>query len=317
MTGVANAANPATFAVTALPVGFEDLASLRIFARVVELQSFSEAARRMGITPSTVSKHISALEEQFGTRLVNRTTRRLSITDAGTRLYQTYRRVIGELQDVRDELAAIDSEPKGHLRVSLPISLGARKIAPALPDFLKRYPAITLGIDLSPTRVDLLGEDIELAVRIADRLPDGAVALRLAPYRRVFCAAPSYLAERGVPRTPEDIESHDCLVVPVASGGMTWTLNSPEGVVSVPVKGRMVVNHGDAIYDAAIAGLGLSMQPRWRVQEALADGRLVEVLQEYIGPKLWIWAVLARRGAMPSKVNAFVEFLRATLADLA
>lgn len=295
---------------------FEDLTSLRIFARVVELQSFSEAARRMGITPSTVSKHISALEAQLRTRLVNRTTRKLAVTEAGNRLYQHYRLVLEELRRAHEDLTSMESEPQGLLRASMPMALGGRKIAPAIPPFLRRYPKIKLGIDLSLSKIDMLGEQIDVAVRIGDALPDGVVAMRLAPYRHVFCAAPAYLAERGTPRTPDELSQHDCMVVPGANGGHSWPVWQDSAVVSLPVNGRLVASHGDAIYDSALAGLGISMQPRWRVEQALKDGQLVEVLSEYSVQRLSIWAVLAQRGPMPSKVKVFVEFLRDTLSDL-
>ena len=298
------------------PPGLDDLASLRIFASVVELESFSEAARRIGVMPSTVSKHIAALEQQLGTRLVNRTTRRLFVTDAGSRLYRRYLRIVDELRQAQEELSSMQSEPMGHLRVSLPLALGSRRIAPAIPAFLKRHPKISMDLDLSVETVDVLAEHIDVAVRIAARLDDGLVAVRLAPYRRVFCAAPEYLAEHGVPRTPDDLQRHECLVSIGASGEHAWPMLQDGAVRSVPVRSRLVVNHGDAIYDAALGGLGICMQARWRVEEALRDGRLVEVLPEHVVQQRSIWAVLAQRGAMSPKVRVFVEFLKDTLADL-
>jgi DNA-binding transcriptional LysR family regulator len=303
-------------AATELPPGLDDFASLRIFARVVELESFSEAARSVGVTPSTVSKHIAALETQLGTRLVNRTTRQLFVTDAGSRLYQRYLRVLDELRQAQQELSSLQSEPMGHLRVSLPLALGARRIAPGIPAFLKRHPKITMDLDLSVEKVDVLAEHIDVAVRIAARLDDGLVAMRLAPYRRVFCASPQYLAEHGVPRTPDDLAGHDCMVAIGASGEHAWPVMENGAVRSVPVRSRLVVNHGDAIFDAALAGLGICMQARWRVEEALRDGRLVEVLPDHVVQQRSIWAVLAQRGAMSPKVRVFVDFLKDTLGDL-
>ncbi|MEZ5649877.1 MAG: LysR family transcriptional regulator [Burkholderiaceae bacterium] len=295
---------------------FDDLVSLRIFARVVESESFSEAARRAGTTPSTVSKRIAALEAQFGTPLFNRTTRSVSVTEAGAKLYERYREVIEILKEASEEISSMDQEVRGQLRVSFPVALGARKIAPAMPAFLKKYPGINLSVDLSFEKVDMLGEHVDIAVRLAESLPDGLIAIRLAPYWHVFCAAPEYLTARGVPQSPEDLAGHDCLVVPGAYGGLTWPMHRPDGLHAVPVNGRLVANHGDAVYDAAIAGLGISMQPRWRVAADLESGRLVEVLSEHVVQKRWIWAVLARRGPMPVRVRLFVDFLREVLADL-
>ncbi|HMS77960.1 MAG TPA: LysR family transcriptional regulator [Burkholderiaceae bacterium] len=299
-----------------LPSGLDDLASLRIFARVVELESFSEAARRVGVSPSTVSKHIAALEDQLGTRLVNRTTRQLFVTDAGSRLYQRYLRIVDELRQAQEELSSLQAEPMGHLRVSVPLALGGRRVAPLVPDFLKRHPKLTMELDLSVHTVDVLAEHFDVAVRIAAKLDDGLTAVRLAPYRRVFCASPAYLAERGIPRTPADLDRHECMVAIGAGGEQAWPMLQDGTVRMVPVRSRLVVNHGDAIYDAALAGLGICMQARWRVEDALRDGRLVEVLPEYIVQQRSIWAVLAQRGAMSPKVRVFVDFLRDALGDL-
>lgn len=296
--------------------GLDDFGALRTFARVVEQQSFSKAARQMGVTPSTVSKQISALEVQLRTRLVNRTTRQLVITDAGERLYQRFLRVAEELREAQEELSSMQAEPTGHLRVSLPLALGARCIAPHIPGFLKRFPALSLDLDLSVAKVDLLADHFDVAVRIADTLGDGLVAIRLAPYRRLFCAAPSYLAARGTPQRPEELGSHECLVAVGARTERTWPVTEGGRVRHIPVSGRFVVNHGDALYEAALAGLGICMQPRWRVAEALREGLLTEILPQFAVQHRSIWAVLAQRGAMSPKVRVFVEFLQATLADL-
>jgi len=299
-----------------LASGLDDFTSLRIFARVVELQSFSEAARRIGVTPSTVSKHISALEEQLGTRLVNRTTRQLFVTDAGTRLYARYLRVLDELRQAQDELSTLQTEPMGLLRVALPLALGSRLIAPEIPRFMKRYPRLSLDLDLSVATVDVFSEHIDVAVRIADSLGEGLVAIRLAPYRRVFCASPEYLAARGTPRTPQDLAGHDLLLAKGASQEASWPILQDGVVRALPVTGRLTVNHGEPIHDAAVAGLGICMHARWRMDGALRDGRLVEVLPEHVVNTRSIWAVMAQRGAMSPKVRVFVEFLRECLAGL-
>ncbi len=296
--------------------GLDDFGALRTFARVVELRSFSEAARQMGITPSTVSKQISSLEAQLRTRLVNRTTRQLSVTDAGARLHQRYLKVLDELKQAQEELLSMQAEPVGHLRVSLPLALGAQRIAPRVPAFLKRYPSLSMELDLSVGKVDVLAEHFDVAVRIADTLGDGLVAIRLAPYRRVFCAAPAYLAEHGTPLSPDDLARHECVVAVGARAEHTWPVAENGKIRNVAVTGRLIVNHSDAIYDAALAGMGICMQARWRVKQALREGRLVEVLPRNVVQQRSIWAVLAQRGAMSPKVRVFVDFLKESLADL-
>ena len=243
-------------------------------------------------------------------------TRQLFVTDAGSRLYQRYLRIVDELRQAQEELSSLQAEPMGHLRVSVPLALGGRRVAPLVPDFLKRHPKLTMELDLSVHTVDVLAEHFDVAVRIAAKLDDGLTAVRLAPYRRVFCASPAYLAERGIPRTPADLDRHECMVAIGAGGEQAWPMLQDGTVRMVPVRSRLVVNHGDAIYDAALAGLGICMQARWRVEDALRDGRLVEVLPEYIVQQRSIWAVLAQRGAMSPKVRVFVDFLRDALGDL-
>ena len=205
-------AKSTTSIVGSAGTGLKDLTSLRVFARVVELQSFSEVARRSGVTPATISKHVSSLEGQLGARLVNRTTRRLFITEAGQRLYEHCVRIMQELDQAEAEVAEVRGEPAGPLRVTAPMLFGLLRIAPRLPEFARQYPKVSIDLDLSVEKIDLFQERIDVAVRIAEAIDPGLVAFRLAPYRRVFCASPAYLAAHGTPRTPEDLAHHNCLV---------------------------------------------------------------------------------------------------------
>lgn len=294
----------------------KDLTSLRLFVRVVELQSFSEVARRAGVTPATISKHISSLETAVGARLINRTTRRLFITDAGHRLYEHCVRVLQELDSAESELAEIKGEPAGPLHVTAPLMFGLRRISPRLPEFMQRYPKVALEVDLSIEKVDIFAERMDVAVRIAETVDPGLVAIRLAPYRRAFCAAPAYLARHGVPRTPEDLGSHNCLIGRGARLNASWPVQRDGETQSIRVSGNFLVNNGEVLRDAAVAGLGIMMGPRWQVEDDLAAGRLVEVLPEYTSTKRAIYAVLPRQGTLAPKVRAFVDFLKGCCADL-
>lgn len=295
---------------------FDDLTSLRIFARVVELQSFSEVARRIGVTPATVSKHIAALESRLGSHLVNRTTRRLFVTDAGTRLYQHCVKVLDELRLAEAELSELRQEPAGLLKVSAPLIFGARRVAAELPSFLARHPKSSIDLDLGVEKVDVYEEHIDVAIRIADEIDPGLVAIRLAPYRRIFCAAPTYLHKRGTPLVPDDLARHQCLYARGANAGASWPVRVGDRITSVRVTGRLSANHGEAIRDATVAGLGVSMTARWLVENQLRDGRLVEILSDYVVQNRSIYAVLSQRGAMTPKVRAFIEFLRQCMTDL-
>ena len=294
---------------------FEDLTTLRIFTRVVELESFSEVARRMGVTPATVSKHIGALEARLRARLVNRTTRRLFITEAGQRLYERCLRVLQELEQAEAELSEMQSEPSGLLRVTAPLMIGARQISPRLPEFMQRYPKVSVDLNLSIRKVDLFQEHIDIAVRVAETIDPGLVAFRLAPYDRVFCASPGYLREHGTPRTPDDLARHNCLVSRGATLNASWPVRKDGKVAQVRVTGNLVADNGEVIRDAVLAGMGVCMTARWLVAEDLRAGRLVEVLPEYAVQNRAVFAVLAQRGAMTPKLRCFIDFLKECLGD--
>jgi len=300
---------------SAIAEAFEDLTTLRIFARVVELESFSEVARRMGVTPATVSKHIGALEGRLRARLVNRTTRRLFVTEAGRRLYERCLRVLQELEQAEAELSEMQSEPSGMLRVTAPMMLGGRRISPRLPGFMKRYPKLSIDLNLSIQKQDLYQEHLDIAVRVAEAIDPGLVAVRLAPYDRVFCASPDYLRARGVPRTPEDLAGHNCLVSRGATLNSSWPMRKDDRVVQMRVSGNLVADNGEVIRDATLDGLGLCMTARWLVDDDIQAGRLVEVLAPYAVQNRAVYAVLAQRGAMTPKLRCFVDFLRECFPD--
>ena len=296
--------------------GVKDLTSLRIFVRVVELSSFSEVARRAGVTPATVSKHVSSLEAAVGARLINRTTRRLFITEAGQRLYEHCVRVLQELDAAESELAEIKGEPAGPLHVTAPLMFALRRLSPRLPEFLARYPKVSLDLDLSIEKVDLFQERIDVAVRIADAIDPGLVAFRLASYRRAICASPGYLAVHGTPRVPEDLAAHNCLVGRGATLNTSWPVQRNGELGSVRVSGNFLANNGEVLRDAALAGVGILMTARWQVEDDFRAGTLVDLLPEYVPTNRAIYAVLPRQGTLSPKVRAFVDFLKTCCADL-
>lgn len=296
--------------------GVKDLTSLRIFVRVVELSSFSEVARRNGVTPATVSKHVSSLEAAVGARLINRTTRRLFITEAGQRLYEHCVRVLQELDAAESELAEIKGEPAGPLHVTAPLMFALRRLSPRLPEFLARYPKVSLDLDLSIEKVDLFQQRIDVAVRIADTVDPGLVAFRLASYRRAICASPAYLERHGTPRVPEDLGAHNCLVGRGATLNASWPVQRNGELGSVRVAGNFLANNGEVLRDAALAGVGILMTARWLVEDDFRAGTLVDLLPEFVPTNRAIYAVLPRQGTLSPKVRAFVDFLKTCCADL-
>lgn len=201
---------------------FKDLTSLRIFVRTVEIGNFSEVARRIGVTPAMVSKRIAALEQDVGQRLFNRDTRRLMITEAGERLYDHCMRALLELDQAAEELSSMQDELTGTLRLTVPAMLGRAFIAPQLPKLLKEHPKLTLNVNFSMATINLYESRIDIAVRIADTVDPGLIAVKLAPYRRVFCATEAYLRKHGVPQVPSDLMAHNCLVTSGTTLDTRW-----------------------------------------------------------------------------------------------
>ncbi|MDW3685995.1 LysR substrate-binding domain-containing protein [Cupriavidus sp. CV2] len=294
---------------------FDDLVSLRIFARVVELESFSNAALRLDVTPATVSKHISALEARAGTRLVNRTTRRVAITEAGHRLYDHCQRVLAEIEEAEAGLSEFRSEPAGHIRITAPTVLAVHFIAPYLPEFLQRYPRISVDLNLDIRKTDLHHERIDVAIRITDAVEPGLVAIRLAPSRRVFCAAPRYLKTHGKPGSPQDLAGHNCLVLRSLALGDNWPVRQGEEISQIRVSGNLIADNGEVIRAAACAGTGIAMLPHWLVKEDIRADRLQEILPEHAVENITIFAVLPHRGFVSPKARCFVDFLKEKWRD--
>lgn len=287
------------------------LTGMAIFARVVDAKSFTHAARRLGISKSTVSKHVTALERRLSLRLVNRTTRRLSLTEAGQAFYESCQRIVDEVEAAEAALSQLRRAPQGTLRVNAPMSFGLLHIVPAIPEFLRRYPAVKVDLHMDDRVIDLVGEGFDVAVRIA-RLPDSRlVARRLAPNRLVVCAAPSYLAGHGVPRTPSDLSHHNCLSYTYLSTHDQWHFRGPQGPTSVRVSGTFRANNGDALRDAAVAGIGIVHLPSFLAWRELRSGALRSVLTSYAGVDAFLHAVYpyADGHPVPPKVRVFVDFL--------
>ena len=287
----------------------EPYAGIAVFTRVAETGSFSTAARDLGLSKSAVSKRVAALEDRLGARLINRTTRRLSLTEVGVAFYERAVRILTELEEAEQAVSRLHGEPRGTLRINMPMSFGIGHVAPALADFMARYPELRVAMELTDRRVDLIEEGVDLAIRIAE-LPDSSfIARRLAPARRAVCASPEYWLRHGRPRHPAELADHTCLIYTYLSAQREWRFKGPKGPVSVRVSGCLEANNGDALRDAAVAGLGVYLAPTFIVGDDLRTGRLEEVLAEYEDSRLSVYAVYPHRQHLSAKVRAFVDFL--------
>lgn len=311
-----NSPTPFLGAPSAAESALEDVSSLRMFVQTLELGSFSEVARRLGATPAMVSKRIAGLENRLGQRLLNRNTRELFPTEAGQRLYERAVRALAELDLAAAEISDLRDIPTGNLRVTAPALLGAAYIGPHVGGFLMRYPAISLSLDFSSPRLDLFQQRIDVAVRIADTIDPGMIAIKLAPYRRIFCASPNYLAERGEPVEPRDLLQHNCLVASGATPNNSWPMQSGEKVEHISVRGTLTSDNSVTVRSAAVEGVGVMMAPQWLVQDQLRANTLVQILPAFSPPEKTVYAVLLQRTDTSRKLAAVVDFLKACFSVL-
>jgi DNA-binding transcriptional LysR family regulator len=288
----------------------DQLAAMRTFAAVVDAGVFSAAAKTLGQSKATVSKQVSQLEDHLGARLLNRTTRRLSLTEIGQAYLERTRRILEEVEEAERAVSELHGAPRGTIRVNAPMSFAIRHLGPALPEFLGRYPDVSIELSLSDRVVDVVAEGYDLVIRIIELEDSSLIARKLCESRRVLCASPDYLAKRGTPGHPGDLAQHDCLIYANRPSPRDWEFENAEGEqVTVRVNGRLSTDNGDIEVEAALAGLGVSLIPDFLVDEYLADGRLTCILPDWSGRHAPIYAVYPHNRHMSAKVRVFVDFL--------
>jgi len=291
---------------------YEDM---RIFAQVMEAGSFTAAADRLGMSKQSVSRRLMQLEERLGVRLLNRSTRRLDATPLGQHYYQSALRLLGEVQQVEHDISGQAQALRGTLRLSAPLSFAMSHLGCLLTEFLQLHPQVDVEVDLSDRAVDLIGEGYDLALRIGALEDSSLIARRIASVERVYCASPAYLQARAVPLKPEDLAGHDCL--PYGhSRQVQWQFRQGGKAQAIQVTGRMRANNGELLRDAAIAGMGVTYLPTFIVGQALADRRLVRVLEAWTPPALQLSAVYPQHRQVARPVQGFVSFLHERLVHL-
>lgn len=282
------------------------VSGMAVFVAVVEGGSLAAAARSTGLTPSAVSKLVSRLERDLGSSLLRRTTRRMSVTDAGQIYYERARAILDELRAVEQEMASQGSAPRGLLRVSAPQLLGQTRVLPILLTFIARHPAISLDLDLTDRSVDMVGERVDIAVRITSEPPPAYVARHVGSLRRVLCASPAYLRTRSDLRSPRDLQDHSCLVLGGPSTTDIWKLGSSErgsGAQSIRVTARVRLSNTLALYEAAKAGLGIADLPRYLVEADLKARRLLPVLSGFEPAERGVFVIYAAGSVLPLRVR--------------
>ncbi len=283
------------------------LEDLDIFAQVARNLSMSAAGRELGLSPAVVSKRIKHLEERLGTRLFQRTTRQLSLTEAGQGFLIRIEAILAGIEDAEAFIAGRAEEARGTLKISAPTSFGRMHVAPHLKPFMQANPGITINLTLSDEFIDLVAGGYDLAIRIGELTDSSLVARRLAPVRRLLCASPDYVSTHGMPETLADLDRHVCLA---PHNNDTWRLEGPDGPVIYRPQGPLVTNSSEVIREAVIAGLGIALRSTWDVGPELKSGKLLPVLPFLEAPKnVALSAVYPSREFLPAKVRLFIDYL--------
>ena len=287
---------------------------MQTFISVVENGGFSAAAARLGLSRAQVSKSVMQLEAHLGTRLLNRTTRRVGLTDTGRAYFERSRAILEDVDELEGVVREHTLEPRGVLTLSAPTSFGILHLNRLIPEYLESYPGVQVSLSLADRFVDAIAEGFDLVVRIAELEDSSLIARRIAPCRRVLCASPAYLERHGRPAVPQDLAIHRCLVYSNELKPDTWTLHGAAGPESVRVNGPVCADNGDALRLAAVAGLGITLLPTFIVGADLNEGRLQTVLDDYCPPDLSINAVYPSRRYLSARVRTFIDFLAASFA---
>lgn len=290
------------------------LDAMQLFVRVAELGSFAGAAQQLGVARSVVTRQIAGLEAHLGVKLMARSTRRLTLTSAGTAYLEKCRVILNLVEAAEIGVAEERQTPRGNIRISLPLSFGLKRLAPLLLDFSQRYPEVALDMDYSDRRVNLIEEGIDLSIRVTRRLDAGDVARRIGTSRMLVLASPDYLSRHGQPAHPAELAHHVCLGYTNAGAATTWQFVVDGQLENFPIRSRINANNGDVLTEAAAQGLGIACQPDFIAGSFIAAGRVVEILVDYPGPELGIYAMLPSNRHIPYRVRVLMDFLAARLA---
>lgn len=286
------------------------LAAIQVFAQVVESGSFAKAADRLGLSTSAASRQVAELETHLQTRLLNRTTRRVSLTESGQQFYERAVQLMTDLAEAEQEASSAAVVPRGTIRLTTSVNFGVRHVAPAIAEFLERHPEVRFDVSLSDRVVDLVEEGLDLAIRIGPPGADNLVARKLGETRMVPCASPGYLAKHKAPKTPEDLAQHNCFTYEYVSPRHVWRFRDRSGAErAVRVAGRLHSNNGDLLAEVAARGAGIVFEPAFIVGPEVRAGRLVPLLQDFEPLPVPIYALYPSRKHLSAKVRRFVEFL--------
>ena len=285
-----------------------EFGAIPVFVAVVENDGFSAASRALGISKSAVSKRINQLEDHLGVRLLHRTTRKLSLTEAGERYFEHAAQALTAAGQAEDAVTELQGEPQGKLKISSPMSFGRLHVAPLIPIFMKRYPKILIDLVMDDRNIDLVAEGFDVAIRSGDMPASTLIARKLAPLRQVLCASPDYIDRYDMPVTPSELSERNCILFSYSGDANEWTLNKGGKSEAVLVSGSYRVNNSEAILVALREGIGIGRLPTFVAGPDLREGNLVRILESYHIPDHTFYAVFPERQYLPAKVRAFLDF---------
>ena len=294
------------------------LAEMVVFVRVVEAGSFSEVARQLGTSPSAVSRSISRLEKALALRLLQRTTRKLRLSEGGEAVFKRCCEVVGAAQSVMELSGQFTQEPEGLIRVSVPKAIGRYVIHPHMADFLRRYPKVDVQMMLEDRYVDLIDDNVDLSIRITDQPAPGLVGRQLFALEHVLCATPAYLAEHGLPARPEDLRAHSCIYLGETPADARWKFKQGSKSVTVGVHGRYAANHTGVRLEAILQHIGIGSVPYFTARHALDQGLIVQVLPEWSFIASYhggVWLLHAPSRYLPPTLRVFIDFLVERMAQ--
>jgi DNA-binding transcriptional LysR family regulator len=282
---------------------------MRNFVRIVEAGSISRAADQLGLAKSGVSRRLADLENRLGVRLLTRTTRRSSLTDAGKTYYEGAVRLLSDVDELDTLVADSEASLEGGLRLAAPLSFGLAHLTPAIDEFVRAHPGVLIDIDFSDRQIDLVAEGVDLGIRIAQLRDSSLKARRICPIRMMLCASPAYLERYGTPLRPEDLQRHRLLHYDIGGGPVLRLSDGQGGQVQLPVRPSLKANNGDFLRDMAVAGHGIILTPTFIVWQAIAVGELTPVLREYCPPELNAYAVYPQSRYLSRRARIFIDFL--------
>jgi DNA-binding transcriptional LysR family regulator len=286
------------------------LDAMEMFVRIVETGSFSSVARELGTTQPTISKQLTALESHLKTRLLNRSTRKLSLTESGQAYYERCKRIIDDVREAESTLGRLQGSISGHLHVDTSIAMGQMFLTPLVLKFQRQYPELSVELTLNDRFIDIVEEGVDVAIRIGRLGESNVVARKIGATRRVTIATPDYLKQHGRPTHPQDLTHHNCLLYSYLSTGNEWMFQGPEGEIRVRVSGNFKSNNGHALREALLAGRGIAVSPDWLAHDGLRDGTTEAILTEFAPTPMDINAVFPSNRMLSAKVRAFVDFLQ-------